>query len=99
RAGPDEGGGGLLVDQGQRERLAAERAAPADPLDEAAVLGEAAERDVLAVVRRRRRVTLKLGQRLDGAAQRRTGLVEDDLVPRVDQLERSGQARQPPADD
>ena len=54
---------------------------------------------MLAVVGRRRRVALALGQRLDGAAERRPRLVEDDLVAGVGQLERRGEAGEPAADD
>ena len=96
---PHERLSGVLVDHGQRERLAPERLALADPLDEAPVLREATERDVLAVVGRRRRVALALGQRLDGAPERRSRLVEDDLVAGVRQFQRRGQAGEPAADD
>ena len=70
----------------------------ADALEEAEVLGEAAERDVLAVVGRRRGVALALGKRLDGAAERRPRLVERDGVTLVGELERRSQAGQTASD-
>ena len=38
------------------------------------------------------------GKRLDGAAERRPRLQHSDLVPRLDEVERSREARQAPAD-
>ena len=98
-AGPDRRYVAALVDHRQAQRLAAERARLADPGEEPLVGREAAERDVLAVVGRRRRVALALRQRLHRAAERRPRLVEHDLVPAVDQLERSRQAGEATADD
>ncbi len=89
----------VRVEHGQGEPHAQVRAALADPLEEAQVLGEAAERDVLAVVGRRLRIALAVGQRLDGAAERRPSLVDGDGMPGVDQVERRGQPRQAAADD
>ena len=74
------------------------RAALADAFEKGEVLREAAERDVLPVVRRRRRVALSLRQRLDGAAERRPGLEERDVVTRVHQFECSGAACEAAAD-
>ena len=74
-------------------------AALADPVEEAEVLGKAAERDVLAVVRRRLRVAVALRQRLHGAAERRPRLVHGDVGARVHQVERRSQSGEPAADD
>jgi hypothetical protein len=98
-AGPDEGGAATLVDHRKGERLATEGVALPDPGEESRVLLEAAEGDVLAVVRRRRRILLTLGQRLDGTAERRPRFVQEDRVPSIDELERSRQAGEPAADD
>ena len=84
---------------GQPEPRAEVRAALPDAVEEAEVFGEAAERDVLAVVRRRLRVSVARGQRLHRAAERRARLVENDLSPCIDELERRGEAREPAADD
>ena len=54
---------------------------------------------MLAVVGRRLGVALAFRQRLDGAAERRPGLVHCHLDARVDELERRGKARQPAAHD
>jgi hypothetical protein len=58
----------VLADDGQLEPSAAIRAALADPVEEGEILREAPERDVLPVVRRRGRIAVALGQRLDRAA-------------------------------
>ena len=71
----------------------------ADALEKAEVLGETAERDVLTVVRGRLRIAIPRRERLHRAAERRARLVQDDLVPGVDQLERRRQPRQPRSDD
>ena len=63
------------------------------------VLRAAAERDVLAVVGRRRRVALALGQRLHRAAERRPRLEEGHLVAGVGEVERRGEPGQAAADD
>ena len=86
-------------DDRQVEREAAVRASFADAVEEAQVLGEAAERDVLAVVGRRRRIALALRQRLHGAAERRPCLVERDGVALVDELEGGGEPGQATSDD
>ena len=86
-------------DHGQLEREPAVGAALADAVEEAQVLGEAAERDVLAVVGRRGRITLTLRQRLHGAAERRPRLVERDRVALVGELERGRETGQPASDD
>src|SRR5205085_5894515 len=88
-----------LVDHRQPERLTANQTGRADPLEEAEVRREAAERDVLAVVGRRLRVALARRQRLHLAAERRPRLVERHLVPRVDELERRREPREAAADD
>src|SRR5581483_5303229 len=88
RRTPDGGGAPVLADDGERQRLAPVRAAVADQVEEAPVLVEAAERDVLAVVGRRRRIACPLGQPLPGPAERRPRLVQRELVARVDELER-----------
>jgi hypothetical protein len=70
-----------------------------DPLQEVEVLGAAPEGDVLAIVGRRRRVSLPLGERLDRAPERRSRLDEVDLVAGVCELERRREASEPAADD
>src|SRR5436190_18486395 len=92
--GPNRRDAAALVDHRQAQRLAPEGFLLADAGEEAPVGLEAAERDVLAVVRRRWRIALALGQRLDGAAEGGPRLVEDDLVPGVGQLERCREPRQ-----
>ena len=62
-------GPAALVDHGQLERPTSDVVRAADPLEEAEILGEAAERDVLAVVRGRIGIALALGQRLHLAAE------------------------------
>ncbi len=99
QARPDLRNVPALVDHRQPEPRAEVRASLPDPVEEAEVLGEAAERDVLAVVRRRLGIAVARGQRLDGPAERRPRLVEDDLLPRVDELERCSEPRQPAAHD
>ena len=99
RRAADRGDARVLADHGQREALPPVGAALADPVEEAQVLLEAAERDVLPVVRRRRRVAVALGQRLDGAAERRARLEQRHLVAAVDELERGGEPGQAAADD
>jgi hypothetical protein len=99
RAGADRGDPAALVDHGHVEREPLEARRLAEILDEAEVGGAAAQRDVLAVVRRRRRVALALRQRLDGAAERRAGLQHHHLVALGAQVERSCCARDAAADD
>src|SRR5262249_28160248 len=89
----------LLVDDREAERLAPQRRSLSDPLDEAPVLAEAAEGNVLAVVGRRRRILLPLGQGLDRSPAGRPRLVQNDLVPRIDEFEGGGQAGEPAPDD
>ena len=89
----------VLVDHGQLERLAPDRAALADPREEAQVLGETAERDVLPVVGRRLGIALAPRQGLDRASERRPRLVQRHLVARVDQLESRAQAGEPSSHD
>src|SRR5690349_7872857 len=88
-----------FVDHRQPQLLAPDRFALPDSPEEALPLGEAAEADVLAVVRRRRRVSVARRKRLHRAAEGRPHLVENDLVAPVDQLERGGEARETAADD
>ena len=88
-----------LVDHRQPEPRPQIRTALADALEKAEVLGEAAERDVLAVVRRRLGIAVTRRERLHRAAERRTRLVEDDLRARVHELERRGEPREAAADD
>src|SRR4051812_3770020 len=88
-----------LVDHRQSQLLAPDRFALPDSPEEALPLGEAAEADVLAVVRRRWRVSFSRGERLHRAAEGRPRLVENDLVAPVDQLEGGGEARETAADD
>ena len=83
--------GAVLGDHRQREARAQHRAALADPVEEAQVLREAAERDVLAVVGRRLGIAVARGQRLHGAAERRPRLVERHLRAGVDEVERRRQ--------
>ena len=63
------------------------------------VLREAAERDVLAVVRRRLRIAFALRQRLDGAAERRSRLEHRHVGARVDEVECRGEPREAASDD
>ncbi len=69
----------------------------ADPVEEAQVLGEAAEPDVLAVVGRGLRISLPLRERLNGAAERRPRLEHRHGVARVDEVERRREPREPTA--
>jgi len=77
-----------LVDHGQLERQPPDVVAAPDPLEELQILGEAAERDVLAVVRRRLGITLPLRQRLHLAAKSRPGLEQGHVMAGVDELQR-----------
>ena len=88
-----------LVDHRQRETRAPQRSRLIDVPQEAEVLGEAAKRDVLTVVRRRPRITLALGECLDRAAQGRPSFEERDFVTRFQELERSRAAGEPTPDD
>jgi hypothetical protein len=99
QAGADRRGPAAPVDHRQPQRLPAECLCRADTREEAPVGREAAERDVLAVVGRRRGIALALGERLHGTAERRPGLVKDDLVTRVDELERRREPGEAAADD
>ena len=54
---------------------------------------------MLAVVGWWIRIALTARQRLHLAADGRARLVDDDVVPGVDELERGGEAREPAADD
>src|SRR5207248_6951742 len=58
-----------------------------------------AERDVLAVVRRRRRISLALRQRLHRPAQRRTCFEQRDVVTSAQELEGGRATREAAADD
>ena len=98
-ARPDRRRPAVLVDHRQARAARAGARPPCRSARGTAVLLEAAERDVLAVVGRRRRVALALGQRLHGAAERRPRLVQHDLVAGVDELERGREAGEPAADD
>ena len=89
----------MLVDHRQLKGHAPHRADLADAVEEAQVLGEAAERDVLPVVGRRLRVALAPRQRLHRAAERRPRLVQGHLVPAVHELERRAQAGEAAPDD
>ena len=71
----------------------------ADPLEEAEVGVETTQRDVLAVVGRRRGVALAFGQRLHLAAECRPGFEERHLVAGIDELECRREPGQPAADD
>ena len=86
----------VLGEHRQREPRAQIRAALADAVEEAEVLGEAAERDVLAVVGRRLRIALALRQRLHRAAERRPRLVQRHVDACVDEVERRGRPASPP---
>src|SRR5207244_1162033 len=88
-----------LVDHRQLEPEPLGGAGFADPVEEAEVLGEAAERDVLAVVGRRLWVAVAVRESLDGAAEGRSRLEHGDLVPSVHELERGGEAGEPASDD
>ena len=92
----------VLGDHRQREPRAQIRAAFADAVEEAEVLGEAAERDVLAVVGRRRGIAFALRQRLHRAAERRARLVQRHVGAarrraRARRRGRRGRRRRPPA--
>ena len=88
----------ILGDDRQREAPAHVRRALADAVEECEVLGEASERDVLAVVGRGFRIPVARGQRLHGAAERRARLVHGHLCARVDEVEPSGQPGETAAD-
>src|SRR5262249_16331992 len=77
-----------LVDHGQLERQPLHLSGAADPFEEREVLGEAAERDVLAVVGWWLRIAFTLGQRLHLAAERRPCLVKGHFVAAVHELPR-----------
>src|SRR5918996_1096780 len=96
---PDLSHGAVFGDRGQGEPAAPDGLRLPDVLEEAEVLREAAQRDVLAVVGRRVRIALAPGERLDGAAERWPRLHHGDLVASAHELERRREARQPPADD
>ena len=98
RAGAHVGDRAVLGDHRQVERPAAHAGGRADPLQERQVLREAAERDVLAVVGRRVRVSLASRQRLHRAAERRPRLVERDVGAAVDEVERGREPGQPASD-
>ena len=89
-----------LVDdrQAQAERVRTVPDCP-DPLEEANVLGAAAERHVLAVVRAAAAGPLAFRQRLHRAAQRGASLEQRDVVAAVDEVERRREAREPTPDD
>src|SRR3954454_19725171 len=89
----DRGAAAALVEHRELQRHAPHRGRLADPLEEAQVLGEAAERDMLAVVGLRVQVGIAPRKRLYSAAQPRPRLVERHLVPGVHELERRTQAR------
>src|SRR5205814_5164956 len=83
RRAPDRRRPAMLVEHGQLELQAANRARLADPVEEAQVLGEAAERDVLAVVGRRFGIAVAARQGLHGAAEGGPRLVHRYLMARV----------------
>ena len=89
----------VCVNDRQSEPRPQIRTALADALEKAEVLGEAAERDVLPVVRRRLGIALARRECLHRAAERRPRLVEDDVRARVHELERRGEPCQATADD
>ena len=91
--------GAVFGDHRQGEPRAQDEPRFADAVEEAQVLREAAERDVLAVVRRRLRVALALRQRLHGAAQRRPRLEQRHLRARVDEVERGREPGEAASDD
>jgi hypothetical protein len=95
----DRGGSPMLVDHAQPERTPGDVTGAADPLEEKQVLGEAAERDVLAVVRRRLGIAPAARQRLNPAAQRRPRLEQGHLVAGVDELERRREPGEAAPDD
>src|SRR5262245_52122196 len=96
RRAADRGDAGVFADDRELEPATPVGAALADSVEEREVLGEAPERDVLPVVRRRRRVAVTLRERLHRTSQRRPGLEERDVVRRVGKLESGGQAREAP---
>ena len=89
----------VLVDHGQVERDADDRTRAPDPIEKGEVVLEAAECDVLPVVRRWIRIALTARQRLHLAAEGRTCLEDDDLLTCVDELERGAEPGEPAADD
>src|SRR5438132_10730372 len=91
----DRGRAAVVAEHREPEPRAQDRASLADPPEEAEVLGEAAERDVLAVVGRRLRVALPPRQGLHRASEGRPRLVERHLVPGVRELEGRTQPREP----
>jgi hypothetical protein len=98
-AGLHVGAAAVLVVDGQDEPSTHVRGAFTDAIEEPEVLAEAAEGDVLAVVRRRGRVALPLRQRLHRTAEGRPRLVHGHVVTGVDELQCSRQSRQTAADD
>jgi len=82
----------LLVDHRELERQPFDLAGTAHPLEEAQILVETAESDVLAVVGRRLRVALALGERLHLAAECWTSLEQPHIVAGIRQVERGREA-------
>jgi hypothetical protein len=99
QAGLDLGDGAVFPDDGQHERLPPNRASLADPLEEAEVLREAAERNVLPVVRSGLRIAFAPRQGVHRAAEPRASFVEHHLVALLDKLERCAETRETPSDD
>ena len=96
RVGPlgDRGDPAALVDHRQREPDPPHRRRLTGERDELRPRGEAGERDVLAVVGRRRGVALPLGQRLHRAAEGRPRLEHGHLVALLAEPECGREARE-----
>ena len=95
----DAGDAPVLGDYRERERLPPDRPGLAHALEEAEVLGAAAERDVLAVVGRRIRVALAHRQGLHRAAEGRPRLEDGDVVAGFGEVERGREAGKASAHD
>ena len=89
----------VLGDNWEPEPHAPNRRGLADLRDEVQIRGAAPEGDVLAVVRRRARVTLPFRQGLHRPAERRPRLEEADVVALLRELERRREPGEPTADD
>jgi hypothetical protein len=89
----------ILGNDREAEPNAPERPRLPDLGDEIEVRGAASEGNVLAIVGRRARIPLPLGECLNRAAERRPCLEQAHAMTLSRELERCRQAREPPADD
>src|SRR3954451_21715254 len=98
RAGPDHGNGSVLGDDGQFQRLPADRLPLPDRVQKREVRVETAERDVLSVVRRRIRVAFASREGLHSPTQGWTRLQQRHLMPVVEKPKRGREPGQAAAD-